>query len=233
MSDKNRTTKTGEILEPEAGDVLTFGDGDGDTEPENSDSGIDLDEAAFDDIEEDEFAEPEESGEGPKETPNPTLHALEVERLNRRIQNLEEQLDRTLNAYRREKGELERIRERLERDRERKLVQDKTRAFAALFGPLDVLHRSIDEAEKGGNPKAILEGFKLVYRQIVAGLEEAGLKRFDPTGELFDPEFHEALMAQPVKKRSEDNRVLMVTKAGYTADGQLVRPAQVIVGKYE
>ena len=48
--------------------------------------------------------------------------------------------------------------------------------------------------------------------------------------EPFDPERHEAMLAQP-SNTAEPNSVLQVVQPGYEINGRLLRPARVIVAK--
>ena len=47
------------------------------------------------------------------------------------------------------------------------------------------------------------------------------------TGKPFNPELHEAMMAQP--SDAAPNTVLAVIQRGYTLNGRLLRPARVVV----
>ena len=61
-------------------------------------------------------------------------------------------------------------------------------------------------------------------------LGNAGVEAFDPTGEKFDPEEHEALSVQPAEG-TESGVVLETVEKGYRLDGQVLRPARVVVSK--
>ena len=51
-----------------------------------------------------------------------------------------------------------------------------------------------------------------------------------PQGEQFNPELHEAMMAQPSPEHVP-NSILQVVQKGYQLNGRLLRPARVIVAK--
>jgi molecular chaperone GrpE len=138
-------------------------------------------------------------------------------------------------AFRRKELELDRIRERLERDREKQLLNDKNRLFSMLFAPLDNLQASIRSLEKipNSDSTSLLEGLINLQRTFTDALAAMGLERIDPAGEAFDPEFHEALSTIPVSSPRDHNRVLDVMRAGYVSEGIVVRPASVIVGRYQ
>ncbi len=60
--------------------------------------------------------------------------------------------------------------------------------------------------------------------------ESAGVEAFDPTGEPFDPQLHEALSTQPAEG-TEPGVVVETLSKGYRLNGQVLRPAKVVVSK--
>ena len=75
-----------------------------------------------------------------------------------------------------------------------------------------------------------MRGVELVLEELRGTLGSAGVEAFDPTGEKFDPELHEALSAQPAEG-TEPGVVLETLEKGYRLDGQVLRPARVVVSK--
>ena len=72
----------------------------------------------------------------------------------------------------------------------------------------------------------------MVIKDFMSGFHKLGLEEINPTGEKFDPNNHEALMQQPTEDRTLDEVVLQVWTTGYRIEGIVLKPAQVIVGKY-
>ena len=56
---------------------------------------------------------------------------------------------------------------------------------------------------------------------------KAQIEEVNPQGGTFNPELHEAMMAQP--SDAPPNTVLAVVQRGYQLNGRLLRPARVIV----
>ena len=67
---------------------------------------------------------------------------------------------------------------------------------------------------------------KLVYEELAGVLRGAGIESYSPAGEAFDPDWHEAMMTRP----GEEGQVLEVLEKGYRLNGQVLRPARVVVG---
>ena len=77
--------------------------------------------------------------------------------------------------------------------------------------------------------QALHEGMGLVERKLLKVLEGVGLERVDPSGQVFDPNAHEAVMTVPAPTAELDGGVSMVFQAGYRINGMLLRPARVAV----
>ena len=73
---------------------------------------------------------------------------------------------------------------------------------------------------------------ELAARKLTKSLTNAGLEIVHPTNETFNPELHEAVATQPAKSPEEDDVVATVFQPGYLFKGQLLRPAQVVVKKW-
>ena len=95
-----------------------------------------------------------------------------------------------------------------------------------LLPVVDNLERALASARD--EEEHLAEGVRLVHSELVAVLERNGVEPFDPAGEQFDPELHEALST-----RSEDGAdagvVLDTVEKGYKLNGTVLRPARVVV----
>ena len=72
-------------------------------------------------------------------------------------------------------------------------------------------------------------GVKLSIDHFLDILAQEGVEKIDTIGKIFDPHLMEAVSTKP----GEEGKVIEETKAGYTLNGEVLRPAQVIVGKGE
>jgi molecular chaperone GrpE len=77
--------------------------------------------------------------------------------------------------------------------------------------------------------EALAAGVALVHGEIVAALRSAGVESFDPAGEKFDPNRHEALSARPAVDGEEAGIVGETLQRGYVLGEVLIRPARVVV----
>lgn len=126
-------------------------------------------------------------------------------------------------------SEIDQIRIRFERDRQKTLDLKIGEFFLGILPVLDNLDLSLKAAEKESG--SFVEGVRLIHKQFAESLKRQGLERLEVKNLPFDPHLHEALTSIPVQDESKDGMVLDEVKAGYRFKDQVIRPAQVVVGK--
>ncbi|MGD5652402.1 nucleotide exchange factor GrpE, partial [Xanthomonas citri pv. citri] len=100
----------------------------------------------------------------------------------------------------------------------------------------DNLQRALDavpaEARAAADPglTALIEGVELTERSLLSALEKHGVKKLDPQGQKFDPNFHQAMYEVP-DASVPAGTVVQVMQAGYTIGERVLRPALVGVAK--
>jgi molecular chaperone GrpE len=133
------------------------------------------------------------------------------------------------NSYMRAMAELENYRKRAERevDQARKFAIER---FAGELLPVsDALEAGI-RAGGTNQGQALIEGAQATLRELNKAFDKAGIKVIDPQGQPFDPNWHEAMVAQESPDQAP-NTVLAVIQKGYSLNGRLLRPARVVVSK--
>lgn len=133
------------------------------------------------------------------------------------------------NSYLRSVAEMENYRKRSEReiDNARKFAIERFAQELVTVG--DALEAGISAGAATPGP-AMLEGAQATLRQLHRAFEKAGIKLIDPAGQPFDPEWHEAMVAQESLDKPA-NTILTVIQKGYSLNGRLLRPARVIVSR--
>jgi len=102
--------------------------------------------------------------------------------------------------------------------------------IADLLNVMDDFERAIDSAKNSNDSKVLLQGIEMVRNHLESIMEDNGLKVIDPSGQLFDPEKHEAV-AHIEDDGHPENIVLEVMRKGYELNGKVLRPAVVKVSK--
>jgi len=115
-----------------------------------------------------------------------------------------------------------------EEDRKEKWQQDAKKELAEeLIEIMDNLERALITAEEDSS---VYQGVKMVADQLYEKLENEGLQRIDAEGEEFDPKMHKAV---DTESHDEHNRVIEQRRNGYMYGEEVLREAEVIVGKNE
>ena len=100
----------------------------------------------------------------------------------------------------------------------------------------DNLQRALDavpaETRAAADPglTALIEGVELTERSLLNALEKNGVKRFDPMGQKFDPNFQQAMYEVP-DPSVPSGTVVQVVQAGFMIGERVLRPALVAVSK--
>ena len=138
----------------------------------------------------------------------------------------ERERDEYLELSQRTRAELENFRKRAAREAAQAGERAKANLIRELLPVLDNLERAIASAGEG--EQHLADGVKMVHAQLVAALEREGIQAFDPAGDAFDPEWHEALSTRE-EEGADSGVVLDVVEKGYKLNGTVLRPARVVV----
>jgi molecular chaperone GrpE len=133
------------------------------------------------------------------------------------------------NSYLRAVAELDNFRKRTDRELDNARKYAIERFAQDLVAVVDSLEAGISAAQSNPGP-ALLEGAQATLKQLHKAFDKAGIKVIDPQGAPFDPDWHEAMVAQPSRDAAPDT-VLSVIQKGYSLNGRLLRPARVVVAK--
>jgi molecular chaperone GrpE len=126
-------------------------------------------------------------------------------------------------------AEMDNLRKRLQRDVENAHRYGLERAAQELLPVLDSLELAVSSAERA-EPASLLAGQQATLKLLVKAFERFAIQSIEPLGEPFDPNLHEAIVAQE-SATAAPNSVLQVVQRGYSLNGRLLRPARVIVAR--
>ncbi len=147
------------------------------------------------------------------------------------LENLEAELEAEKDAHLRTLAELRNYRQRMAREQEEQRKYAISGVLEALLPTLDHLEMALAAAQEHGEGQtALAEGVWMTYRQMLDTLGRYGLQVIPGEGEVFDPQRHEALLAEEVAPGDEaEGTVTAVLRKGYMLYDRVVRPAQVRV----
>jgi molecular chaperone GrpE len=130
--------------------------------------------------------------------------------------------------------------ENLRRRTEREVADARTYGIAGfardMVGVADNMRRALEavppelrQAADAG-VKALIEGVELTERELAKAIEKHGVRRLDPKGQKFDPNFHQAMFEIP-DPSVPSGTVVQVVQDGYVIGERVLRPALVGVSK--
>jgi molecular chaperone GrpE len=148
------------------------------------------------------------------------------------------QADDYLALAQRTKADFENYRKRAAREAAAAQERGVAKLARELLPAVDNLYRAlaaIGSADPVGEGQAatngdgtLASGIKLVHADVIAALARVGIEPFSPVGELFDPQYHEAV-AQQAFEGAEPGTVVEVYQRGYRIGESVLRPARVLV----
>jgi molecular chaperone GrpE len=138
--------------------------------------------------------------------------------------------DEYLELAQRTKADFENYRKRVARENAEALARGKAELARQLLPAIDNLERALAAGEDASAHAALVQGVAMVRDELHSRLEGAGVEAFDPTGEKFDPQLHEALSTKP-GEGTESGVILETVEKGYRLNGLVLRAAKVVVSR--
>jgi molecular chaperone GrpE len=136
--------------------------------------------------------------------------------------------DEYLELAKRTRADFENYRKRAARETASAQERGVVKLAKELLPAVDNLDRAVAAAETANNGGELASGIKLVHAEVIAALSRVGVELFEPLGEHFDPEVHEAVAQQPVEG-AESGTVVEVYQRGCRLGDSVIRPARVLV----
>jgi len=176
------------------------------------------------------------TGAGPDDKttvlPETAVALVEMERLQQDLAASEERAKNHWEQYLRALADVDNVRKRAAKDLESARQYAIEKFAQDLIAVKDSLELAVSNSEKASAGNAadvtsLIEGQNATLRLLAKAFEKAQIEEINPLGAVFNPELHEAMMAQP--SDVAPNTVLSVVQRGYQLNGRLLRPARVVV----
>ncbi len=143
---------------------------------------------------------------------NPDLNPAKIKDLEEKNTTLQDKLNRSLADY----ANLEK---RIESQRQLFVTLATTAVIIKMIEALDDFNLAYSHLQDAG--------LKIAIDKFISALKSEGVEEINPLNQNFDPSTMECVETCS----GEDNKVTIVRKLGYKLNGQVIRPAQVVVGK--
>ncbi len=147
---------------------------------------------------------------------------------NEEIELLKGEIESLKTEVLRSKADLINYRKRKDEETSNLLKYCNSDLILSLLNVVDNFERALvldDEAFK-----SYLDGFKLIYNQVIDILNSYEVKEIEALDKTFDPMYHQSV-ATKKDDTKESGVVLEVFKKGYTYKDKVLRPAMVIINE--
>lgn len=148
------------------------------------------------------------------------------------VARLEAELAEQQDRFLRLAAEYDNFRKRTVRERQDAELRGMGVLIRGMLDALDDLGRFAHVDPATVEAETIVQGADMVEKKLLKTLAGHGLEVVNPLGETFDPAVHEAVSTQRAELPEEDHRVAQVYQVGYLFNGQLLRPARVVVTQW-
>jgi molecular chaperone GrpE len=101
-----------------------------------------------------------------------------------------------------------------------------------FLGVFDDFDQMLQKSEGETNQELVLEGAKIIYNKFIEILKNQGVEKIEALGDDFNPQFHEAMLMQPVDDSNKSGKVISVFQEGFTLNERLLRASRVVVGEF-
>lgn len=132
-------------------------------------------------------------------------------------------------ALQRERADFQNYKKRMEREKTELASKLRGDVFAKVLPIADDFERALDGVPAEERENDWLKGIVLIHKKLNTLITNEGIETIDPLGEVFDPNYHEAIGADEPSDEFESGQVTVVLQKGYIQGERVLRPAMVRV----
>ncbi|WP_188993901.1 nucleotide exchange factor GrpE [Paenibacillus nasutitermitis] len=154
--------------------------------------------------------------------------AADEAQVDTRYEELQKQVEEHQQRYLRAQADFDNFRRRTIKEKEELGAYASMKLIGELLPVIDNFDRALDASKSGGDVESFAKGVDMIFRQFQQVLEQEGLKPMNTVGEVFNPEFHQAIM-QVESEEHEEGIIVEEVQKGYIIKDKVLRPAMVKV----
>ena len=132
------------------------------------------------------------------------------------------------DGWQRARAEFANYKKRIERERIELFQRASLDTLKALLPIVDDFDRAFESVPEDISDNPWIGGVSMIQRKFVTLLEQYEVEAIDPTGDLFDPNLHQAIGTED-SDEVESGRVTETLQKGYRAGDKILRLALVKV----
>lgn len=155
------------------------------------------------------------------------LDAAQLAELQKQLTEAQAKADEYKDGWQRSVADFQNYRKRVEAERAETYQAAIGNIIKRYLPILDDMERALQARPEG---LAWADGIELIYRKLQSILESEGIKRIEAEGQMFDPNFHEAI-GEEHADGAQSGQVTAVIRNGYMLGDKVIRPAMVRVAR--
>ncbi len=125
-------------------------------------------------------------------------------------------------------AEFDNYRKRSEKEKSQMFTLGVKSLVEKLLPVIDNFERGLESIKEEDKEDSYVQGFEMIYKQLIGILEEIGVKPIEAIGKEFDPNYHNAVMHGEDEEYGE-NIVSEELQKGYIYNDIVVRHSMVKV----
>ncbi len=143
---------------------------------------------------------------------------------------LQDKLDDMTDKYKRQLAEFENFRNRTEKEKAQMFDAGAGNVLTKILPVVDNFERGLAAVPEDKKDDSLVQGFDMIYKQLLKTLEDMDVKPIEALGKEFDPNLHNAVM-QVESDEYEEGIVAQELQKGYTYHDTVIRHSMVAVAK--
>jgi len=153
----------------------------------------------------------------------------EMERLQQQLIEQDQQVDSLKKRYITLAAEFDNYRKRTAKEKEDIERQVKAKTLSELLAIVDNFERARTQIKPDTEAEmSIHKSYQGVYKTLVDSLKRLGVSAMRPEGQMFDPNYHEAMLREYTNEHPEGTIIEQLVR-GYLLDDTVLRHAMVKV----
>ncbi len=160
--------------------------------------------------------------------PSKTGKALPRSSKSKELAAKEEKIMELNDRLMRSMAEFDNYRKRTEKEKAQMFDMGAKNVLEKLLPVIDNFERGLDSISEDDKNNSYVQGFNMIYKQLMTCMEEIGVKVIEAVGQEFDPNFHNAVMHGEDDSLGE-NIIAEEFQKGYMYNDVVIRHSMVKV----
>lgn len=140
------------------------------------------------------------------------------------VNPLEKELGETKEQLLRVTAEYANFRKRSEKEKQNSYVFAKSDTIKELLPVIDNLERALQSEQQDFD--GLKKGVEMTFESLMSTLKKLGIEVYGESGDIFDPNLHNAVM-HIEDENLKDGEIVDIFQKGYKIGDRIIRPAMV------